>query len=164
MPDSLSLAVQQLFDLLNAHQLRVAFAESCTGGLLSHALTQLPGSSKVFWGSVVSYENDAKVKLLNVKTDSLQQFGAVSAEVAQEMAEGILRLSGVSYAISITGIAGPSGGTPTKPIGLVWMALASASKPPQRRAFHFQGSRTEIQRAAATAACQWLIENIHHQK
>lgn len=160
MAESLGLAVRRLFDHLTAQQLKVAFAESCTGGLLSHSLTQLPGSSKIFWGSVISYDNEAKVRLLGVKADSISQFGAVSSEVAQEMAEGMQRLSGADYTISISGIAGPTGGTPTKPVGLVWIGLASATAVTETRSFHFQGSRAEIQQAAATAACEWLITAI----
>lgn len=103
----------------------IAFAESCTGGLISSVITDIPGISAVFDRAVVSYSNKAKVESLGVKQDTLDKFGAVSKEVAIEMAEGIRKVAGTDLGLSVTGIAGPDGGTELKPVGLVYIALAS---------------------------------------
>lgn len=110
---------------LSQRGLRLAVAESCTGGLLAKILTDIPGSSSYFWGSVCSYSNEAKEIFLGVNPDTLNRFGAVSSETAAEMATGLRQRSGADYTISITGIAGPGGGTADKPVGLVFIGLAS---------------------------------------
>lgn len=110
--------------LLLKKGMSLAAVESCSGGLLSKMITDLPGSSKYFWGSVVSYSNQAKQDLVGVKGNTLQDYGAVSRETAVEMAVGIKNLSGVDIALSITGIAGPDGGSDEKPVGLVYIGLA----------------------------------------
>jgi nicotinamide-nucleotide amidase len=102
----------------------LALAESCTGGHIAHRITNIPGASAVFLAGYVTYANAAKVRTLGVREESLREFGAVSEAVAREMAEGARRASGSDWALSVTGIAGPSGGTPDKPVGTVWMALA----------------------------------------
>ena len=102
----------------------LALAESCTGGHIAHRMTNIPGASAVFLAGYVTYANAAKVRALGVREESLREFGAVSDVVAREMAEGARRASGSDWALSVTGIAGPSGGTPDKPVGTVWMALA----------------------------------------
>ncbi|MDH7500264.1 MAG: nicotinamide-nucleotide amidohydrolase family protein [candidate division NC10 bacterium] len=102
----------------------LAVAESCTGGLISNRMTNIPGSSQYFERGVVSYSNRSKTELLGVPPSMLERFGAVSAEVAEAMALGIRRASGTDLGLSVTGIAGPEGGTPEKPVGLVYIALA----------------------------------------
>jgi nicotinamide-nucleotide amidase len=102
----------------------VALAESCTGGLMAKSITDLPGSSRYFWGGVNSYSNQAKMLFLGVKEETLARFGAVSKETAEEMARGILDCSGADFGLSVTGIAGPDGGTKDKSVGLVYIALA----------------------------------------
>ena len=102
----------------------LALAESCTGGHIAHRITNIPGASAAFLAGYVTYANAAKVRTLGVREESLREFGAVSEAVAREMAEGARRVSGADWALSVTGIAGPSGGTPDKPVGTVWMALA----------------------------------------
>ena len=102
----------------------LALDESCTGGHIAHRITNIPGASAVFLAGYVTYANAAKVRTLGVREESLREFGAVSEAVAREMAEGARRVSGADWALSVTGIAGPSGGTPDKPVGTVWMALA----------------------------------------
>lgn len=114
--------------LLKEKGLTLAVAESLTGGLVGDRITNISGSSEYFMGDVVAYSNQAKVKLLGVKDSSLEQYGAVSSAVAREMAEGARRLFGTHLAISTTGIAGPTGATATKPVGLVYMAVASSDK------------------------------------
>ncbi len=113
--------------MLTERKQTLALAESCTGGNISHRITNVPGASAVFLGGIVSYSNAAKQKFLNVRTETLMQFGAVSEAVAREMAEGARRETGADYALSVTGIAGPGGGTPEKPVGTVFIGLASAA-------------------------------------
>ena len=104
--------------------LTLATAESCTGGLLADSIVKIPGSSGVFGYGVVTYANEAKMKLLGVKEETLEKHGAVSPQTAAEMAEGVRKLSGSSIGVSTTGIAGPDGGTEEKPVGLVYIAVA----------------------------------------
>ena len=103
----------------------IAVAESCTGGLICSRLTDVPGASETFTHGYITYANRAKAELLGVRADSLEKFGAVSREVASEMATGALAASGVDITVAVTGIAGPSGGTDEKPVGTVWIAVAT---------------------------------------
>ena len=103
----------------------LSVAESCTGGYISHLFTQHPGSSKVFFGGAVSYSYELKESILGVKSATLKKFGAVSSETATEMVEGALLNFKSDYALAVTGIAGPDGGTPDKPVGTVWIAVAA---------------------------------------
>ncbi|NPB04812.1 MAG: CinA family protein [Aquificae bacterium] len=112
-------------DLLREKGFTVATAESCTGGLLASTLVSVPGSSDYFKGSVVAYSNEVKEKVLGVSPETLKLHGAVSAQTAREMAEGVRRLLGTDFGLSTTGIAGPGGGTPQKPVGLTYMALSA---------------------------------------
>ena len=111
--------------LLTEQKLTIAVAESCTGGLLAHRLTNVPGSSAYFVGGVVAYSNEVKERVLGVSEKTLATHGAVSEQCAREMARGVRHLLGADVAISATGIAGPTGGTPEKPVGLVYVALAA---------------------------------------
>lgn len=133
---------------VRARGFRLAVAESCTGGLVSHLLTSFPGASEFLIGSAVTYANSAKTRLLGVREDTLRGHGAVSAEVAAEMAEGVRRLCEVDLGISITGIAGPGGGTSAKPVGLVHWAVAHPGGTIVRERV-FPGSRGDIQMQAA---------------
>jgi nicotinamide-nucleotide amidase len=121
----LSAAARALLDLCRAKKLTIAAAESCTGGLLAATLTEIPGSSDVFDRGFVTYSNEAKTAMLGVRADLLATFGAVSRETAQAMANGALALAGVDLAVAITGIAGPGGAMPGKPVGLVHFAAAA---------------------------------------
>jgi len=140
---------------LNMKQKSVAVAESCTGGLLSERLTRVPGSSGYFLGGVVCYGNDLKTKLAGVPPALLEAHGAVSKPVAQALAEGIRNRSGANIGIGITGVAGPSGGTPEKPVGLVYISLAD-ERGTQVREFRFPGDRERIRHWATQAALELI--------
>ncbi len=114
--------------MLREQGLTLGTAESCTGGYIAHRITSIPGSSDYFLGSAVTYTNELKMKLLGVKTETLEQYGAVSEHTVIEMAQGALPLLGVDIAIAASGIAGPGGGTPEKPVGLVWIAVGNKDK------------------------------------
>jgi nicotinamide-nucleotide amidase len=138
-------------DLLRSRGLTLALAESCTGGLLAARLTELPGASAFLLSSFVTYSNEAKVTLLGVPPALLAEKGAVSDEVARAMASGVHRVSGASVGVGITGIAGPDGGTPDKPVGLVFLALSGAAGDWSRRA-QFPGDRERVRLQATQAA------------
>jgi PncC family amidohydrolase len=145
--------------LLRARGATLATAESCTGGLVGSLITAVPGSSDVYLGGVIAYANSAKVALLDVDPRVLSRSGAVSAPVARAMAIGARRRLVSDYAVAITGIAGPSGGTPARPVGLVYVALAAPAGVSTRR-LRLSGSRAEIRAAAARAALAWLVDEI----
>lgn len=115
---------KEIVHLLAAKKKTLALAESCTGGFISHQITNVPGASKAFLGGVVSYSNEAKQKFLGVRKKTLTAFGAVSEPVAREMAEGARKKFRADFAVAVTGIAGPAGGTRAKPTGTVFIALA----------------------------------------
>lgn len=140
-------AARGLLALCRAEGLRLATAESCTGGLIAALLTAIPGSSEVFERGFVTYSNAAKTGLLGVRPATLAAVGAVSEEVAREMAEGALRASAADLALSVTGIAGPGGGSAEKPVGLVWFGLARRGGTWAARRL-FGGGRAEVREAA----------------
>lgn len=133
----------------------LATAESCTGGLIAHHLTNISGSSTWFKGGVIAYANEVKTSLLNVPPKLILKHGAVSAEVAQRMAQGVRGLMRTDLAISVTGIAGPKGATPQKPVGLVFISATSSSETLVKK-YLFKGSRTSIKKQAAKAALNLL--------
>jgi len=133
----------------------VAIAESCTGGLISHWLTEVPGSSAFFDRAAVTYSNRAKREMLGVPSHLLERHGAVSGPVAIAMARGLRRVARTDVGLAVTGIAGPGGGTPHKPVGLVYVALATP-RGIQCRRFRFLGHRTAVQTHAALAALSLL--------
>ncbi|MEJ5252463.1 MAG: competence/damage-inducible protein A [Chthonomonadetes bacterium] len=148
-----------VMELLWARGATVAVAESCTGGLIGHRLTEVPGSSKALIGGVVAYSNEVKMRLLNVPEETLREYGAVSEPTARAMAEGIRQLMGADFGIGTTGIAGPTGGTPEKPVGLVYIAVASPSGT-RVREHRFLGRRSEIKWRASQAALVMLREEL----
>lgn len=142
---------------LAARGLMCATAESCTGGLVAGAITAIAGSSGWFDRGFVTYTNDAKQELLGVPSDLLALHGAVSEPVARAMAEGALQRSRASLAVAITGIAGPGGGSPAKPVGLVCFAWAVTGAPTRVATCHFGGDRATVRRAAVSAALDGLL-------
>lgn len=162
--ESLQKLLGELLTLLRSRKLKIGFAESCTGGLLSATLASLAGVSDVFMGSVVSYSYEAKMDLLGVQASTLQNEGAVSESVALQMAQGARKQLKVDVVVAITGIAGPTGGTPDKPVGTVCFAmigprLAGGSVEGAVRK-HFSGGRKEIQQASVRFALEYLISNL----
>jgi nicotinamide-nucleotide amidase len=135
----------------------IATAESCTGGLVASYLTSIPGSSEYFSTGIVSYSNEAKIKLLNVNKKTLDDFGAVSEEVASEMALGAIRISGSDLAISVTGVAGPDGGTISKPIGMVCFGIAT-SQSVKTVTHNFLGDRHEIRKQSCQVSLNLILE------
>lgn len=145
--------------LLRGNGWTLAFAESCTGGLLSASVTELAGVSDVFLGSVVSYSNEAKKDLLHVDDRTLKSVGAVSEETAREMVRGACRALRADAAVAVTGIAGPSGGTPDKPVGTVCFAAVTPKMAPGREVSttrHFTGDRISVQRQSVEFALEFL--------
>ena len=130
LPGELIAAAQRVIEANRAAGLRISVAESCTGGLVSAALTEIPGSSDVFESGFITYSNDAKIGCLKVSTDVLETFGSVSVAVAWSMAQGALEASGADVAVAITGIAGPGGGSEKKPVGTVVFARAQKGADP----------------------------------
>lgn len=146
-----------LGELLQRRGLRLAVAESCTGGLVSHRITNVPGSSAYFLGGVTAYSNDVKVQLLGVQSQTLEQYGAVSKETVLEMAQGIRRALSAEVGLSVSGIAGPGGGTPEKPVGLTWIGLSAGGI---NEAWHniWPGDRLQVKEQAAEQALRLLVE------
>ncbi len=148
---------KQIGDLLSQRRWTLAVAESCTGGLLGHRITNVPGSSTYFQGGVISYSNEAKERILGVPHKPLMEHGAVSKETALAMAQGARRLFDTDVALSVTGIAGPAGGTPEKPVGLVYIGLAAEGVDLWERHI-WTGDRTENKERSADAALELLVK------
>ena len=147
----------KLLETLTKKKLTLAIAESCTGGLLSNRITNIPGSSKVFLLGTITYSNESKNKVLKVPAKIIQTKGAVSPEAALAMAKGIRELAHASFGLGITGIAGPGASTKEKPIGTVFIGLSSSKKLIARE-FHFRGNRLEIKRMATEEAIRMLLD------
>jgi PncC family amidohydrolase len=147
----------QLSNLMRARGLKLAIAESCTGGLISDRITNIPGSSDYFWGGIVAYAYEAKVALLNVSWETLNTKGAVSKETVLEMARGARQALGANIAVGVTGIAGPGGATPEKPVGTTWIGLVSADGEWARQ-FVWNGDRLENKDKSAEAALQMVLD------
>ena len=151
--------LKKLTARLKKNKIKVAVAESCTGGLISYNLTKIPGASKFFMVGIVSYSNISKLDLLKVRQKTLTKYGAVSAEICKEMCNNLLKISKTNIAISVTGIAGPDGGTKKKPIGLVYIGICSKDKLEIKK-FNFgkKLSRINIQNLTLKKTIK-LIEN-----
>jgi PncC family amidohydrolase len=147
-------------ELLRRKALTLATAESCTGGLVGHLLTNVPGSSDYYLGGVISYADQAKMKLLGVRQETLEKYGAVSQETVLEMAYGVRQALSAGLGLAISGIAGPGGGTPQKPVGLVWIGLSAPGLGEAQR-FLFSGDRLAIKEGSAQAALRILLDYLH---
>ena len=153
-----ALPAAEAVRLLKERSLTLAVAESSTGGLIGHLVTDVPGSSAVFLGGVIAYANRLKEQL-GVPNDLIETHGAVSTEVAASMAEAIRKQTGADYGLAVTGIAGPGGGTPAKRVGLTYVAIASASRTVTRE-HAFRGNRSAVKQASAAAALELLREAV----
>lgn len=151
-----------LIENLREHSLTLALAESCTGGLVAKRLTDPAGASAVLIGGVVAYADSVKTELLGVRPETLAEYGAVSAETAREMAAGARRLFGTDLALSITGIAGPAGGTAAKPVGTVWIGTATDAAV-EANLFHFSGDRRAVREQSAATALSLLGQLLAEQ-
>lgn len=147
-------------ELLKKHRRTVGTAESCTGGMLAAALTAVPGISEVYEGSVVAYQNRVKERLLSVPHEILVRHGAVSVECAAAMAEGVRKLLKTDFALSTTGIAGPGGGTPEKPVGTVCFGIAAPDGTVRSVRRHFDGGRDTVRSRAVRYALELLLEQL----
>ena len=143
--------------LLRQQGLRLAVAESCTGGLVGHLITNVPGSSTYYMGSVTAYAYEAKVRLLGVRWETLEKYGAVSKETVLEMACGVRRALAADIGAAVSGIAGPGGGTPDKPVGLAWVGLSAAGVDEAWR-FFWEGDRVFVKEQSAQAVLQRLVD------
>lgn len=156
---NISSLAKKLVSISTEKQVTFGTAESCTGGLISAFVTDIAGASAVFFGGIVSYDNSIKENLLGVRAQTLVEKGAVSPETAQEMSLGALRALQVDYAVAVTGIAGPGGGTAQKPVGLVYISTASQNEVIVTEN-HFSGTREEIRLQTVEKALSLLIAAI----
>ncbi len=157
--DALEIVVGRL---LKQRGMTLAVAESCTGGLVSHRITDVPGSSVYYQGSVTAYSNEIKERVLCVQPGTLEQHGAVSAQTVREMARGVRDLFRADVGLAVTGIAGPDGGTPEKPVGLVYVALAAADGERVER-FVWNGDRWDNKARSAEAVLHLLLRYLEHR-
>jgi nicotinamide-nucleotide amidase len=156
--DLLDLA-RRLGTACHERGLSVGTAESCTGGLIAHLITEVPGSSDYFLGGLVTYSNQNKTALVDVRQDVIDAYGAVSAQVAKAMAEGARHRLAVDIAVAVTGVAGPAGGTLAKPVGLTYVAVADRAGDDVRR-FVWDGDRAANKRLSAAAALDLVLERL----
>lgn len=147
----------ELGELLRRRGWRLAVAESCTGGLVGHRITNVPGSSTYYMGSITAYAYEAKVRLLDVRWETLEKYGAVSQQTVIEMARGVRMALAADIGVSVSGIAGPGGGTPEKPVGLIWIGL---STPLHEKSWTFtwNGNRLQNKELSAEAVLRLLVE------
>jgi nicotinamide-nucleotide amidase len=161
-PEAIATLAETLVRELIERSCTVATAESCTGGWIAKALTDVSGSSQCFGYGIVSYSNEAKQALLDVRADSLAADGAVSESVVRQMATGVLGLSGADLGVAVSGVAGPDGGTPEKPVGTVWFAWATAGGEPAAECRHFTGDRESVRAQTVVYALRRLRQELHN--
>jgi len=162
METHLFAMAQSLGILCQSKKITIALAESCTGGMLSTQITAVPGSSYWFVGSVVAYSNSAKMRFLQVSEDMMKEHGAVSESTAVAMVNGLLQTLPAEVALSVTGIAGPTGGSAEKPVGQVCFALINQRRihDAAAKTLHFSGGRQHIRFSACAFALQWLLDEV----
>jgi PncC family amidohydrolase len=153
-------AASLLVERLDAAGLTLAAAESCTAGLVADLIACVPGSSRVFWGSFVTYMTDAKVCMLGIDRGLIEKFGAVSRETVQAMASGALEKSGADISAAVTGLAGPAGDGGGSPVGTVWIATAYRNKEIRCQRYHFTGARNEVRLAAALEVLEQVLARV----
>jgi len=153
----MAILEQEIGDILRQRGMTLGAVESATGGLISHRITNIPGSSDYYKGSVTAYSNETKIRVVGVKQETIDRHGAVSAQVAEEMAEGGRKLLAVDICLADTGIAGPGGATSGKPVGLFYLGLSTQGKTYSRQ-HNFAGNRDQNKQDAAEAALRWLKE------
>jgi len=159
----MSRLAQDVVNLFREKGLTLGVVESATGGLISHLITNVPGSSDCYKGSITSYSNEAKIRIVGVKESTLTKYGAVSSQVAEEMAEGGRKVLATDVCMADTGIAGPTGATPGKPVGLFYIGLSDEEGTYSQK-HEFQGNREENKRNAAETALSWLREYLRNMK
>ncbi len=157
--DRLVFLAEQVQEFCLSRELTVSLAESCTGGLVAHAITEVAGSSGYFLGGIVAYDDAIKERLLGVPREVLSAHGAVSAQAARAMAVGVRERLGTAVAVAVTGIAGPGGGSEAKPVGLTYVAVVDRGGEAVRR-YHWMGDRTTNKRLSAVAALELLLEHL----
>ena len=150
----------KLQELLRTYNKTITTAESCTGGLVASLITKISGSSDIFNGSVVTYSNKIKNQELNVKNETLEKFGAVSYEVVNEMLDGVIKKFDANFAIAVSGIAGPTGGTKNKPVGTIVIGISSSNSHKIVNVYNFSGTREEIQIQAAKTSLKEILKFI----
>ena len=150
---------KELVELLKEKKMTISFAESCTGGLISAGVVDIPGASEVFYGSIVSYDNSVKMNSLGVSKEILDTKGAVSYECAKAMAEGVRKALNVDMAVSVTGVAGPGGGTPEKPVGTVFIGYADRNGSESIKTFT-EGDRSEIRKVTCFKAYKYALSKL----
>lgn len=155
---SVAELVKQLGECLKARQLKLATAESCTGGWIAKLITDLPGSSDWFEGAVVCYSNAAKTSLLGVPESTLNEFGAVSGDTVLTMTDGLFENTGADIALSVSGIAGPGGGSDDKPVGTVWLCWGKRGKSSIANEFHFEGDREAVRLQSIAAGLNAVMD------
>ena len=151
---------EKIGELLRRRGLRLAVAESCTGGLIGHRITNIPGSSTYYMGSVTAYAYEAKVRLLGVRWETLETYGAVSQETVLEMARGVRNALAADIGVSVSGIAGPGGGTPEKPVGTTWIGLSAAGVD-EAWCHAWKGDRLAVKSKSAEAALRILYDYLN---
>ncbi len=149
---------EQLGECMKAHDMKLATAESCTGGWLAKIITDIPGSSAWFTGSVVCYSNESKHSLLGINESTLSEFGAVSGETVLEMSDGLFARTDADVAVSVSGIAGPDGGSEDKPVGLVWLSWGKRDKSVFANPFNFDGDREDVRKQSIKQALNNLLD------
>jgi len=151
---------KKIVSLLKKKKLKISFAESCTGGLLSSAITSVSGSSKVFNLGLIAYSNESKIKVLNISKKLIKKYGAVSEQVCKAMAKNVSKIGKTNMSISITGIAGPSGGTKQKPVGLIYVGIKRGNKVKVNRYLFKNKGRLYIQKATVNKSLDLILSFI----
>ena len=156
----MKLLSRNIIKNLNKKKLKISFAESCTGGLLSSAITSISGSSKIFSLGLVAYSNESKIKILKIPKKTIKKYGAVSEQVCSSMAKNVSKIGKTIMSVSITGIAGPKGGTKKKPVGLVYIGIKKGNSIVVKKYFFKNKGRSYIQKAAVNKSLELILRTL----